>query len=401
MGAVNFATDVDKTVNIDVDVLVDIEKDVFTFVSLSGNLATAEASADAIGGEGGNGPGTPPQFGNFLIDDFDLEQSVSDDGEATDPGGTSDTVVLPNPEDTDIPDVASRTLFIQTLSDGSQSELISNQLGDMELNVDIDDDGFANAYDQYTSSIGSFDPTPLVDNAQILANAADGVPDDFLNVTIESFNPGTSANDEPATARASLVVIDGDGDIAIASVVLESAFVNPITIMSPLFAYLDSDAANAALPPGSPFPGSGGNILNLGANDDVDGDGNVPGGGGADDAEGGVDWDDIESFVFILEDRPGELPATTAEGLPAGLPDGFQTTDFFAFNDAVPEVESVTGTDLALDLIEIETFLPGVPGVGNLAETETFAQTSDLGAFSFSQSVAASSTGFGDFGDLV
>ena len=47
MGSVFFNTDVNKDVDIDKDVNLNVNKDVFSFVDLQGNLATAEASADA------------------------------------------------------------------------------------------------------------------------------------------------------------------------------------------------------------------------------------------------------------------------------------------------------------------------------------------------------------------
>jgi hypothetical protein len=379
MGNVTFVTDVDKDVDIDKDVDLTVDKEVQAAVAISGNLATAEASADAIGGGDGGGSGTSPQFGSFLIDDFDLNQAIFDTGESITPGGASSDELLPNPEDTDIPDDANRELFVLTLSDGSRADIISNALGDMELNVDNDASAFANAFDQYTSSVGAFDPTPLVGNAQILANGDDGIPDDFIDVTIASFNQGTAADGDDATARVSIVVVDGDGDIALASAVLTDSFSSEILIPSPLENYLDETRAD---PPGSVIPGSGGAIVNLGFEDDADGDGNVPGGGGADDPEGGLDWDDIESITLIIEDRPGETP---------GLPGGIQTTDFFAFNEEVEETRSVSGTDLELDQIEIETFLPGEPGQGLLAETDVFAQVTSNGAFSFGEALAASS----------
>lgn len=49
MGTVNFNTDVDKTVDITKNVFLTVDKFVTSFVDLQGNLATAEASADAIG----------------------------------------------------------------------------------------------------------------------------------------------------------------------------------------------------------------------------------------------------------------------------------------------------------------------------------------------------------------
>ena len=47
-GTVIFLTDVDKTVDIEKNVNLDVNKSVVSFVDLTGNLATAEASADAI-----------------------------------------------------------------------------------------------------------------------------------------------------------------------------------------------------------------------------------------------------------------------------------------------------------------------------------------------------------------
>jgi len=49
-GTIVFITDVDKTVDINKNVTVTVTKDVLTTVDLTGNLATAEASADAIDG---------------------------------------------------------------------------------------------------------------------------------------------------------------------------------------------------------------------------------------------------------------------------------------------------------------------------------------------------------------
>jgi hypothetical protein len=54
MGNVFFNTDVNKTVDITKNVDLFVTKEVFSFVDLTGNLATAEASADAIG-EGAEG----------------------------------------------------------------------------------------------------------------------------------------------------------------------------------------------------------------------------------------------------------------------------------------------------------------------------------------------------------
>jgi hypothetical protein len=384
MGNVNFNTLVAKTVDIDKVVNLNVNKDVFASVDVEGNLATAEASADAIGG--GGGVGTPPQFGSFRIDDFDEDQAVVD---VVGGGGTSSNQIIPTagvlafgaPDDTNIPASANRELFIEVLGQvaapGATGEVDTTSPQDI-LNVAFNPQAFGNAYVQYTSNGGAaYDITPLVDNNQIEANAADGVPDDFISITIGSFNPGDTAAGDPATARVSIIFEDNDGDIALASAVLTDGFSSPITIPSPLAGYLNESGPGVP-PPGTPVPGSGGDIVGLGFEDDADGDGNI---------DGGVDFDNITSITLVIEDRPGQTP---------GLPGGINTTDFFDFNVVVPEEESVTGTDLQVDLAEVNTFLPGVPGEGNLAETDTFAQVSPEGAFSFSESLAATD-GF-DFG---
>lgn len=48
-GTVDFDTDIFKTVNINKVVFLDVDKDVEAFVNIDGRLATAEASADALG----------------------------------------------------------------------------------------------------------------------------------------------------------------------------------------------------------------------------------------------------------------------------------------------------------------------------------------------------------------
>ena len=48
-GTVEFDTDILKNVNINKIVFLDVDKDVDAFVDIDGRLATAEASADALG----------------------------------------------------------------------------------------------------------------------------------------------------------------------------------------------------------------------------------------------------------------------------------------------------------------------------------------------------------------
>ena len=71
MGNVFFNTDVNKDVDIDKDVNLNVNKDVFSFVDLQGNLATAEASADAIGETG---------VGGGLLAETDTFAQVTEDG---------------------------------------------------------------------------------------------------------------------------------------------------------------------------------------------------------------------------------------------------------------------------------------------------------------------------------
>lgn len=54
MGLVNFETTVTKTVTLDKDVTLDVNKNVNSNVNIDDCLATAEASADAVGTSGNN-----------------------------------------------------------------------------------------------------------------------------------------------------------------------------------------------------------------------------------------------------------------------------------------------------------------------------------------------------------
>ena len=55
----------------------------------------------------------------------------------------------------------------------------------------------------------------------------------------------------------------------------------------------------------------------------------------------------------------------------------------------MPEVLSLDGNDLSEDAIRIITREPGDDDIFNIAETETFAQVTEDGAFSFSDALAA------------
>jgi hypothetical protein len=383
MGEVNFNTLIDKDVAIQKTVDLNVNKAVESAVDIEGNLATAEASADAIDG-GGNGDGnggTPPQFFEFLIDDFDEDQGVLD---LAGGGASEDTVAIPNPADTDIPDIAERRILVETLSPTSDSEA-STVLNDGELTVNVGSSAFANALAQYTSSPGAFDPTPGVTTADILAAP---ITDNVLSVTVDSFDPGVTEDDQNATTRVNLLIEDDAGQQALASAVLTQAFVNPVTIPVFLASLIDETLA----PPSGTEAVAGSGVIILGTEDDADEDGSS-----------GINLDAVESITLFLEDRPeiqtGDLTSNSSG-------DPIASAEFFDFNatpdqvngGTIEERASVSATDLELDLLEINTFVPGQPGDGgNLAETDTFAQVSAEGAFSFSEALAASNgSGGGD-----
>lgn len=94
-----------------------------------------------------------------------------------------------------------------------------------------------------------------------------------------------------------------------------------------------------------------------------------------------------------LPDAPNaDLDFSTITSILAQVPGEF---DF----DGDGTGEIVTATDLQVDNIEI--FCPGQQAAGNLAETDTFAQVTDTGAFSFSESLAASSSSAGGDTDMM
>ena len=84
MGQVNFNTEIDKNVDIFKVVTLDVFKTVDADVDIEGRLATAEASADALGPVG-SGTGDPIRF--FLLDDFDSVQLVEADPAPPPPDG--------------------------------------------------------------------------------------------------------------------------------------------------------------------------------------------------------------------------------------------------------------------------------------------------------------------------
>ncbi len=100
MGQINFNTNVEKNVDLEKFVFLDVFKDVEADVDIDGRLATAEASADALGAAG-NGNGDPIRF--FLLDDFDSIQLVPADPMAPPPGavnpGLSSIPLLPTESD--------------------------------------------------------------------------------------------------------------------------------------------------------------------------------------------------------------------------------------------------------------------------------------------------------------
>lgn len=80
MGEVFFNTDVDKTVDIDKNVFLNVNKNVDADVDIDGWLATAEASADGVG------PNTLAETDTFAQATTEASYSFSEALAAVDPG---------------------------------------------------------------------------------------------------------------------------------------------------------------------------------------------------------------------------------------------------------------------------------------------------------------------------
>ena len=299
MGQVNFITDIDKDVDINKDVFLDVLKTVNADVNIQGRLATAEASADALGpvGTGNGGPFT------FVIDDFDSPQLVEADPDETNPNSDSAAMF---PTETDLPN-ATRNVEVNVVSGQGTSTFESDCVV-----PDIADDGGLACFSNDTGNQGRFEidydfdgPVDVLHGA-LLATAT-------LGLTTAGSDDGEIVNVE---------FEDADGTRSRVSIEIpEDTEETPGDFEVPL-----ADFNNLA------------NIINPGGNNEID-------------------FDQIVDIDIIVEE----------------------------------ELDS----DTYFDQLAIRGEKPG--GGGTLAETDTFAQVDDSGAFAFSESLAAFDPGNNDF----
>lgn len=376
MGSVNFVTDVNKNVDINKDVDLDVDKEVQARTQISGNLATAEASADAIGGGGGGGTTLVPFDFDFLLDDAtDFQTTVVDGtnvGEDSNTG-TAPGAVFPPPafdfdfpdgfefEGTDIQDGAApseglRTFSLDIQSGGATAELTSDVGGTGRLAFSNDDETTSNQTIDYEVDGGG--------TYSVIAENAD-LTDPVNRIVLTDLIVDVGLADQ--TVRVELEFEDSGGDIATTAAYFTDDFVAGADISIPLILFLDETLGAA---PDTPVNDADGNpitgLLSVGTEDDVDAGGN------------GVDFDDlVRTTVRILDD-----------------PDAFGSI----FDVTPGENPGESGTDISIDdiLFEGEGFEEVEEGDGNLAETDVFAQVTPNGAFSFGEALAALSTDTSD-----
>lgn len=285
MGQVNFDTDIDKNVDITKTVFLDVDKTVNADVDIDGRLATAEASADAIGAAG-TGTGDPITF--FLLDDFQSEQLVQADPAPPPPGAV-------NPATDSIPLLASETDFVDT----ERFVEVDVQIGTGTSAFESGAGGLAD----FSNPSGNAAIFHLIYDPPAPADVLDGANEDtaFLHISAAGSDLGETLD---------IIFVDEDGTESQVQVLIPAGTSGaPIEINVPL-----SDFQAAAV---------GGTTA-------------------------GLDFTDIDRFELIIEEA--------------------------------------TEADSFLDIVEIKDF---VPGGGTLAETDTFAQVDETGAFAFSESLAA------------
>lgn len=347
MGTVTFNTDVDKTVDITKNVLLDVDKNVFSDVDLEGSLATAEASADALGGSGtGDGGGSFITL-DFLIDDADDFQTTVIDGLGNSNTGTAPGPNPPPPnftigfpdaatfDSTDIPD-GLRTFELEVISGNGQVQLTSNvdpsllefstpsgTTSDNSIVYESDADGDFVGGDSFSIILSGAD----------LADPTNAII--FEDLTVD---PGQVGD----TVRAELTFEDQDGDSATGAFYFDD--IQNVDLAVPLGLFTGDIAAPA---PGTMLlPG----VFEVGQTTDD------------------IDFDDL-AFIEI------ELISNLA------------LSDFAL---APGENPSNAAFDVSVDLIRVESreFVPG-DDFGVLAEVDTFSQVSEQGAFAFAEALAA------------
>ena len=293
MGQVNFNTEIDKNVDIFKVVTLDVFKTVDADVDIEGRLATAEASADALGPVG-SGTGDPIRF--FLLDDFDSVQLVEADPAPPPPDAE-------NPANDSIPLLATESNFPA----GTERD----------VTVTVTSGRGTSAFESGAGSLADFSNPS---GTQAIFNLVYDLPSttDVLN----------GANE----ATAFLHIAEAGSDLG-----------ETLSIT-----FIDSDGTSATFD----FeidPGTSGNPM---------------------------------SFSEPLSSWQAE--AMGGDGI----------LDFTAIDEFRMDISDETEADTFLNIVEIKDFAPG--GGGTLAETDTFAQVDDSGAFAFSESLAAFDPGNND-----
>ncbi|HIP77035.1 MAG TPA: hypothetical protein EYH07_01020 [Kiloniellaceae bacterium] len=289
MGQVNFNTDIDKNVDITKTVFLDVDKFVDADVDIDGRLATAEASADAIGAAG-TGTGDPITF--FLIDDF--QSSLLVQADAVPPpgfGSPANGSVDLDPGESDFPDGTDRDVTV-TIGSGDGTSVFESGAG-----------GGVADFSNPAGTAAEFD---VVYNLPVITNVLNGANEAtaFVHISMAGSDLGETLD---------LIFEDADGTESQVQVQIPAGSSGaPVTVSVPL-----SDFANPA------------NFTDPGGDNDLN-------------------FEQIVRFELIIEEA--------------------------------------TEADTFLDIVEIKDF---APGGGTLAETDTFAQVDETGAFAFSESLAA------------
>ena len=359
MGTVNFETTIDKIVDLQKQVDLSVFKDAESLVNIDDSLATAEASADALGGAAGGQGGTTRT--TFLVDDASDYQATivlaGTSNEGTAPGEDFPAPPPPRVRDEDLPDGETfngtdieggvRTFTIERFLDGGEAALVATNEGDNpdfaaadRLTFNNDDETTSNQAIIYDADGALFDITEGFEDFEglDLTNPANNI--EFTDVIAD---PGLAGQ----TVRIEVEFEDADNDVATGRVAVTEDFEPGIAVQVPLGNFTGD----------IPAPPIGTEI--------------EPGLIQLVDTTDAIDFDElvrIELRILDNLDQDTTLPVQE---------------DF--------ETAGAGATDLSLDDILFNLEFDGGEGAGVLSETDTFAQVSEDGAFSFSEALAASS----------
>lgn len=352
MGLVNFDTDVVKTVDITKTVDLNVSKTVEAFVNIDGKLATAEASADAVGGGNGPGNGIPPSSDDPL--------AVTPN---TDANALADEILGPGVERTSPATFIGGNIQGGTFTDGGD---IGLQAGIVFSSGDVSElEGFnANIGLPEIRGDGGSSDNPLSTDV-----GTPGDPDvaDAVDVDVdETFDAAGLEFDFQLVDAGGMPT---SGDISFRFVFGSEEYID--------FIESDFNDAFVLLIDGVNLAEIGGDPISVNTVNDQE---------NADAYRNNIDGEDTDGTPIPSLDLSVQLDGLTTvltasiTGLDAG-PHNFKV--------AVADV-----SDAILDaavFIEKGSFTSISPPSPTLAETDTFAQVSEDGAFAFSESLAASS----------